>query len=612
MRNLLVLLLVLEGLFGGMAWAQSVPEPAKPGLPPVEEIGPQLKSFLESGSFSDICVVLSSRGGEPVFLCESSPGGTTANPETRFDVGTVSQSFLAIGLMRLSERGMPVVDSRLDTLVPDLPVQNPWASNEPLRVEHLLEHTAGFQDLPLREFASTSETSGSIRETLLRDSSALVCLNRPGRFSDPVTTGPMVAALVAEEVSRQPFEDWIQNAVFQPLHMSARYRHGEAVGASRRGADLWPVFGLEASSRDLSVALQMFLDRGKVEGADYLSLSQVQRLETPATSDAFRNGLQVGFGLGIRTFPANGFVFYGAQSGLDSDYAAFRYLPQHGLGFAVLARGPSGANFSGLVSSLERFCTSNLEPPQPLFVDLPANRLAAVDGYYRPLTFRWGWTGFALRILDVDYIEYLQGKLLVDSPGGSEVQLFPVTDRRFRAEGEPLPTVVFSRGGDGRTVVEGFSEYFQGNFFRASGGLVWLERIGGVISLGVLAAWLAFAIFSCVWTFVRGKSRSVDLLLLALPSLAALSVAAVVVPLIIGREDLVSSFGRLTWISGLLFIGSLACPVTAVVALGGVLLRWRSHSSSNVWLFSLVAALSALLVAGYLVYWGVFGLRTWA
>ncbi len=506
---------------------------------------------------------------------------------------------------------MPVVDARLDTVVPDLPIQNFWASTEPLRVEHLLEHTAGFQDLPMREYAGSGETSGSIRDTLLRDSDSLVCLNRPGRFSDPVMTGPMVAALVAEEIGQQPFQDWIKSAVFDPLRMSARYRHGESGATGLKGGNLWPVLGLEASARDISALLQMFLDRGKVAGADYLAESDVQRLETPATSDAFRNGLQVGFGLGIRTFPANGFVFHGAQSGLDSDYAAFRYLPQHGLGFAVLARGTSGADFSTLVGSLERFCTSRLEPPQPLFVDLPANRLAAVDGYYRPLTFRWAWTRFFLRILDVNYIEYLQGKLLVDSQGGSEVQLFPVTDRRFRAEGEPLPTVVFSRGPDGRTVVEGFSEYFQGSFFRASGGLVWLERIGGVVGLGVLGAWLAFAVLFSAGRSIRRGAGSGEFLPLVFPSLAAVSVAAVVLPLVIGRGDMVESFGRLTWISGLLFVGSLACPVSAVLALGAVLLRWRNHSSSNVWLFSLVAALSAVLVASYLVYWGVFGFRTW-
>ena len=38
-------------------------------------------------------------------------------------------------------------------LAPEIQFDNPWAERHPLQLVHLLEHTSGFDDLHLREYA---------------------------------------------------------------------------------------------------------------------------------------------------------------------------------------------------------------------------------------------------------------------------------------------------------------------------------------------------------------------------------------------------------------------------------------------------------------------------
>ena len=52
--------------------------------------------------------------------------------------------------MALVERGQLALDAPLHTIAPGATFTNPWESTDPVRLVHLLEHTAGWPDIATR------------------------------------------------------------------------------------------------------------------------------------------------------------------------------------------------------------------------------------------------------------------------------------------------------------------------------------------------------------------------------------------------------------------------------------------------------------------------------
>jgi len=70
--------------------------------------------------------------------------GRPMTPDTLFRVGSLTKPFIALAILRLVESGRLRLDDRVADLVPDILAPNPWHDSHPIRVAHLLEHTAGF------------------------------------------------------------------------------------------------------------------------------------------------------------------------------------------------------------------------------------------------------------------------------------------------------------------------------------------------------------------------------------------------------------------------------------------------------------------------------------
>src|SRR5271167_2936203 len=72
--------------------------------------------------------------------------------DTMFRVGSITKSFVALSALQLAERGKLSLDEKIADVAPEVPVVNPWEATNPVTLANLLEHTAGFDDLPFAEF----------------------------------------------------------------------------------------------------------------------------------------------------------------------------------------------------------------------------------------------------------------------------------------------------------------------------------------------------------------------------------------------------------------------------------------------------------------------------
>ena len=76
---------------------------------------------------------------------------TAVTADTHFRAGSISKTFVASALVQMYEDGEIDLNSPVVELVPDVQIDNAWMIEEPVRVIHLLEHTAGFDDMHFNE-----------------------------------------------------------------------------------------------------------------------------------------------------------------------------------------------------------------------------------------------------------------------------------------------------------------------------------------------------------------------------------------------------------------------------------------------------------------------------
>ena len=79
--------------------------------------------------------------------------------DTLFRIGSTSKAFVSLSILMLADQGKLSLDDPVHKLAPEVWFENRWESSDPVRVVHLLEHTTGWDDFHLREYAKKRPTA---------------------------------------------------------------------------------------------------------------------------------------------------------------------------------------------------------------------------------------------------------------------------------------------------------------------------------------------------------------------------------------------------------------------------------------------------------------------
>jgi CubicO group peptidase (beta-lactamase class C family) len=133
-----------------------------------------------------------------------------------FRIGSTTKLFTWTAVMQLVEAGKIDLDADVNTYLKGMKIPDTYPGR-PVTMRHLMTHTAGFEDI-FRHI-----TVPDIAEIIpFREVAAE---NIPARVVPPGTTasysnyGTTLAAVVVEDVSGMPFEQYLQSRVFDPLGM---------------------------------------------------------------------------------------------------------------------------------------------------------------------------------------------------------------------------------------------------------------------------------------------------------------------------------------------------------------------------------------------------------
>ncbi len=545
---------------------------------------------------------------------------TPVTADTHFRAGSISKTFIAMAVVQLSEDDVVDLEAPLKTVAPDVAFENPWEDTHPVRVIDVLQHAAGFDDMHFKEMYNVADAP----DLPLADVLALSPGSRrsrwpPGTRMSYSNPGYGVAGYLIEHLSGQPYEDYIEKEIFEPLGMSTssfRLRpEDEPLLARGYGARtgppvpftpiyLRPAGNLHTSPRELGIFVQMLLGWGELGDAFVIDPEYLSNMERSRTTLASQAGLRNGYGSGIAHMLSFPYPMLGHGGGIDGFLSSYAYSPARDVGFVVLLNSTASPAAISRISSLAvRYLKRGVEPPAKPRANVPDDTLRRHEGYYHEATSRNQLSAF-LEWLTAGRTIRLEGSTLYADPVfGSPRALVPVSDTLFRLGEEVDATRVFTVDAGGNAVFTGGMGLYAERVPRWIVEIVrWPVLMSALVMLTPVVAllgWLAYA--------RRARPRG----FWGLKALLVLVPLASVAPVAALWAIHMRQWGTLNWATALAFVGTIALPVLGVAVLANT---WGARRrGAGRWLvgYSGLVAVAALIVSGYLGYWGTLGLRLW-
>jgi len=546
---------------------------------------------------------------------------TPVTADTHFRVGSISKTFVAMALVQLSEDGLLDLDATLEEVVPEVAVDNPWQATDPVRVIHVLQHTAGFDDMRFTDrYVAEGDSEGSLMEALARNPGSRRVRWRPGTRMAYSNVGYGIAGVVLEKVTGEPYEDYIKRQIFDPLGMStSSFRLTAADEALlARGYDspdgppvgfpriyLRPAGNLHSSARELASFIRMLLGWGELGDGYVIDPEYLGNMEQPRTTLASTAGLHNGYGTGIITRLHLPFRVLGHDGGIDGFWSSYAYSPSRDVGFVVLVnstgeRAPEAVN---RISSLAiRYLKRDVEPPPKPAVVVDPSTLDRYTGYYHDANPR-NQMMWPLQWLLAGRTIVRDGEHLVATPiVGARSRLIPVSDTAFRLESELDASRVFTNDSDGRMVLAGVNIFAE----RRPRWDIEIVRVPLVAAVSIVASVLLVTI---VWAIRLRRARprgfwmlKLALLLCPIPFLAT-ALAFQTTP---GRNMATPNVATIA-----IFLSTLAVPLLGIAVPIITLGASREGASRWLTLYAMLVAAAMLGISIYLATFGMLGLQVW-
>jgi len=610
--------------------AMADPKPAikAPPAPPtnIEELKSRIEKVLHDTKTPGVGIALVRKDGTE-WIGALGLADVAANKpvteDTLFRIGSVSKMFVALSALKLQHEGKLDLQDTLKARVPELTFVNPWEETDPVRIVHLLEHTTGWFDMSLREYACELDDQLPLAQGLAVNPSARTSRWRPGTRMAYSNTGPSVAAYVIEKITNQRYEDYVAQNWFKPLRMgTADYFNSPAVQSrlttnyhkdGKTPFPYWlillrPAGSINATPKEMVNLVQFFLNRGTFDGVELLLPEAIDRMERPTTTYGAREGMEFGYGLNNYTTIKGGRVWHGHNGGVNGGLTELCYQPETGVGYVFMINSGNGKALGQIGGLLQAYLTRSLPPPELAPPEKSVNPLVRqYAGWYEPINPRMEIQRCQERLLGLTRIKATPTGFLIRTLLGKDQVYVPVNDRLFRQEKEPVARLaLISSRAEGTTV-----QLDRTTLNRVS---LWLVRAELLIPMVTLLLALSSVVFALVWLPRKlfGRLKNVKhLSVRALPLLAILSFAVAEVPIVFIGEDVIVKLGRITPWSLTFTFSTAAFALFAVLGLVDALRRRNADIRRLVWWHSLVTSLFLTIVAAYMAYWGVIGYRSW-
>ncbi|MGB3292814.1 MAG: serine hydrolase [Phormidesmis sp.] len=380
---------------------------------------------------------------------------------TKFRIGSVTKQFTAVAILQLREQGLLDLQAPISTYLPDYP------KGEQITVHHLLTHTAGIPEyLDAEIFPDLAEWMRlpSSLDQLVDRFKDLPLEFGPGEKFKYSNSGYVLLTQIVETVSQQPYADYLQTNIFNPLGLeNTGYEIPQTViprlaqGYTFIGQDTY----LQASPFDMSIPQGAGGLYSTVQDLNIWNqwlhgdevgtvLSEVARsaLMTPAVQMEPDENPDAFYGYGLVIDGHLGRQRIGHDGGISGFASSLAYYPEATLMIAVLSNLESRLP-TKIVQDLAAIAFGEPYeiPQQPTVIEIDPAIYEQYVGTYQLLP--------EMQVT----IRVEAGALTAQATGQDTFVLYPSSETDFFAEVADI-TVSFALAGNG--AVEGLTLYQLG------------------------------------------------------------------------------------------------------------------------------------------------------
>ncbi|MGB0495257.1 MAG: serine hydrolase domain-containing protein [Kangiellaceae bacterium] len=545
-----------------------------------------------------------------------------ADENSLYRIGSTSKMFVALSVLKLVEEGKLSLNDKVRELVPEIEFENKWAETHPILVSHLLEHTTGWDDLHLTEYAHNDPTPVTLKQGLDFHPHSRVSRWMPGSRSSYCNSGPPVAAYIVQKISGIRFEDYVEKNFFKPIGMSrATYFLNDDVkqqgvtlyNNGNKPQDYWhismrPSGSINASPTDMAKFLEFYLNRGEVEGNQIISSASLERMERAETTNASKAGQQTGYGLNNYSSPHKSWVYREHNGGVNGGLTELAYLPSAKVGHAIMINSGNGEAFGKISDLIRDYETRNLEPLDISNEAVITDEHKQIEGFYFPINPRQQMGYFLERIANMEKF-YFDGNTLVRTGvlGGNPAKYIPQSATLYRSGKTGLVSLSVANDPLVGKVIHANNRVLQ----PISSGFVYAQ-------ISTAFIWVFFIVSSFLYVLIWGIRKlnksipsGATIRIRMWPLFAGICIFLVLILFSVGASEPFINFGKPSFISVSIMLLTIAFALFSVMGVYTAFKERRSPMNQvNYWYCSL-GSLVNLIVTVYFLWFGVIGLMTW-
>ncbi|UCC43519.1 MAG: beta-lactamase family protein [Candidatus Zixiibacteriota bacterium] len=591
----------------------------------LEELDIKLDEMVKERSIPGAAVALVSRDSI-IFIgtygFANKETGEPVTEETHFRVGSCTKSFIGLGFLKLVEEGRIDLNTPVREIAPEIEIDNPWRETHPVRVIHLLEHTAGFDDSHLNWFYFEGPVL-PLKRCLEIKANLRTVRWPPGTRCSYSSPGYTLAGYILEKISGQRYQDFLTGVIFEPIGMNTTTigrtdEHREMLAAGynkdREPVPRWfdydePAGALTTSVKEMALFVQFMLNRGRVGTEQVIRADLIDRMGRPTSTIAARAGLEYGYSFGISSSTKEGRRWFGHGGIVPGFFADYSYNNDCGLGYVVMYNEFAFVIYDGLMAEARGFlaCDADSTPAPPARV--PAEILESYCGYYEYRSPRMQLLEFTDLLFSGTTILYANDTLYQQDFMSDKSALIPVSQNMFRKRNHPGASRVFVETEDGKMVYASQGSYYE----RTAGWKPLVHRAFFFVALLTMLSGVAYGLFwipvhlyKKVW---KKGDRSPYLWMRIIPLLAVLSLVLGVMPV---ADQTMLQFGQMTVRNVIFFISTLVFAGLSVVSVYTTYKSFFKPVSKFARVYATLLSSACLGMTLYFGYWGLIGLRTWS
>lgn len=539
--------------------------------------------------------------------------GELLSSDDRIHIGSVTKTLLAAGVLKLVTEDRLALDTPISELLPDLVFDNPWAASDPIRLRHLLDHTAGLDDARLWQvFSLKPDADTPLAEAFAGDPALLRVRSRPGSRCSYSNMGYGLLGMVIESVTGERYEHYLDTHLLQPLAMhdssfsfvsqvgpkaDARLAMGHFEnGVTQTAVPIYlrPAGQFTTTAKDMGLFGRFLMSDGRIRGETFIDADLLRAMGQPLRTEAAQAGLSAGYALGLSRRDRHGVVGR-CRDGTTVGYRAMLCLfPEQQKAFFIAMNADSEtADYGHFGALLVR--ALNVDAVAPTMPGVPPDDIADWQGIYIPAPNRlasFAWLDTVLNFVRIRWdgthlhLKPFQSAGRVLAPQGA--LLFRATDRATASH------VLLKSSNGKRVMSDGGQSYEQVSLSKIVP--LWASLVAGTSGL-------LFIFVSGVVRLLMRRLRPSEPMFVPF-----LAVIALLLPLPLFFQQSFLQLGDATGPSITLAVVTVILPLAMLI---GLVLQLRIRTIRGIAMVDVMAMLGVLQWMIVLAAWNLVPLRLW-